>query len=101
MLVTTLIENQDAWHTQLGAIDFASSAIVRGLLVMPKVAVPSQQRAFRNHHSWEDDPAAREALGPIIAKWLAQGVPRALRLSATSSSPTLGSATASLLYLSS
>jgi hypothetical protein len=73
MLVTTLVEHQDAWHTQLSAIAFASGAIVRGLLVIPKVAVPSQQRAFRNHHSWEDDPAAREALGPIIAKWLAQG----------------------------
>jgi hypothetical protein len=41
---------------------------------MPKVAVPSQQRVFRNHPSWEDDPAARDALGPTIAKWLAQGV---------------------------
>ncbi len=36
--------------------------------------MPSQQRIFRNHPSWGDDPAAREALGPIIAKWLAQGV---------------------------
>jgi len=29
---------------------------------------------MRNHPSWEDDPAAQAALGPIIAKWLAQGV---------------------------
>ncbi len=39
---------------------------------MPKVAVPSEQGVFRDHQSREDDPAA--ALGPIIAKWLAQGV---------------------------
>ena len=73
-MVTTLVEHQDAWHTELGSIDAATIAIVRGLLVMPKVAVPSQQRVFRNHPSWENDPAAREALGPIIAKWLAQGI---------------------------
>jgi hypothetical protein len=75
-MVTTLVEHQEAWHTQLGTIDAATSAIVKGLqvLVMPKVAVPSQQRIFRNHPSWEEDPAAREALGPIIAKWLAQGI---------------------------
>ena len=73
-MVTTLVEHQEAWHTQLGSIDAATSAIVKGLLVMPKVAVPSQRRVFRNHPSWEDDPAAREALGPIIAKWLAQGI---------------------------
>ena len=29
---------------------------------------------MRNHPSWEDDTAAQAALGPIIAKWLAQGV---------------------------
>jgi hypothetical protein len=73
-MVTTLVEHQDAWHTELGSIDMATSAIVRGLLIMPKVAVPSQRRVFRNHPSWEDDPAAQAALGPIIAKWLAQGV---------------------------
>ena len=73
-MVTTLVEHQDAWHTELGSIDTATSAIVKGLLVMPKVAVPSQRRAFRNHPSWEDDPAAQAALGPIIAKWLAQGI---------------------------
>jgi hypothetical protein len=73
-MVTTLVEHQEAWHTELGSIDAATSAITRGLLVMPKVAVPSQQQVLRNHPSWEDDPAARAALGPIIAKWLAQGV---------------------------
>ncbi len=75
-MVTTLVEHQEAWHTQLGTIDATTSAIVRGLLVMPKVkvAVPSQPRIFHNHPSWEDDPAARAAPGPIMAKWLAQGV---------------------------
>ena len=73
-MVTTLVEHQEAWHTELGSIDAATSAITRGLLIMPKVAVPSQQQVLRNHPSWEDDPAAQAALGPIIAKWLAQGV---------------------------
>ncbi len=73
-MVTILVEHQAALQTQLGSIDATSSAIVRGLLVMPKVAVPSQLRIFRNHPSWENDPAAREASWPIITKWLAQEV---------------------------
>ena len=38
---------------------------------MPKISTPSQQTALRNHPSWEDDPKAKAALGPVIAKWLA------------------------------
>ena len=72
--VTALVEAQLAWHTELGTLDKLSSTIVRGLLVMPKLATPSQRVSLRNHPSWEDDPAAQLALGPIIAKWLAQGV---------------------------
>ena len=72
--VTALVEAQEAWHCELGQLDRLSSTIVRGLLVMPKIATPSQCKALRNHPSWEDDPAAQVALGPIIAKWLAQGV---------------------------
>ena len=72
--VTALVEAQLAWHTELGALDALSSTITGGLLVMPKISTPSQRVARRNHPSWEDDPAAQEALGPIIAKWLAQGV---------------------------
>ena len=41
---------------------------------MPKIAVPSQHRSFRNHPSFDGDPEAQRALGPVIAKWLAQGV---------------------------
>jgi hypothetical protein len=55
-------------------LDPLSSTIVKGLLVMPKTATPSQRKVLRNHPSWENDPAAQAALGPIIAKWLAQGV---------------------------
>ena len=72
--VTALVEAQLAWHTELGTLDNLSSTIVRGLLVMPKIATPSQRVSLRNHPSWEGDPAAQLALGPIIAKWLAQGV---------------------------
>ena len=72
--VTALVEAQEAWHHELGRLDSLSSTIVRGLLVMPKIAIPSQRKVLRNHPSWEDDPAAQKALGPIIAKWLAQGV---------------------------
>jgi hypothetical protein len=74
-MVTTLVEHQEAvWHTQLGSIDAATSTIVKGLLTMPKVAAPPQQRTYSSHPSWEEDPEAQAALGPIIAKWLAQGV---------------------------
>jgi hypothetical protein len=72
--VTALVEAQQAWHQELGPLDSLSSTIVKGLLVMPKIASPSQRKVMRNHPSWEDDPAAQAALGPIIAKWLAQGV---------------------------
>jgi hypothetical protein len=58
----------------LGQLDAVSSAITRGKLVMPKISSPSQQTALRNHPSWEDDPKAKAALGPVIAKWLASGV---------------------------
>ena len=72
--VTALVEAQEAWHHELGQLDSMSSTIVKGLLVMPKIAIPSQRKVLRNHPSWENDPAAQKALGPIIAKWLAQGV---------------------------
>ena len=72
--VTALVEAQEAWHTELGQIDGVSSAIVRGLLVMPKISAPLQQTVLRNHPSFENDAAAKAALGPVIAKWLAEGV---------------------------
>lgn len=72
--VTALVEAQEAWHCELGQLDQLSSTIVRGMLIMPKIATPSQCKSLPNHPSWEDDPAAQAALGPIIAKWLAQGV---------------------------
>ena len=72
--VTALVEAQDAWHCEFGSLDRITSVIVRGQLVMPKITTPSQCKILRNHPSWEDDPAAQAALGPIIAKWLAQGV---------------------------
>ena len=72
--VTALVEAQEAWHSELGPIDGVSSAIVRGLLVMPKIAAPSQQTVLRNHPSFKNDAAAKAALGPVIAKWLAEGI---------------------------
>ena len=72
--VTALVEAQLAWHQELGTLGSLSSTIVRGLLVMPKSATPSLRKVLHNHPSWENDPAAQAALGPIIAKWLAQGV---------------------------
>jgi hypothetical protein len=69
-----LVEAQQAWHHELGTLDSTTSSIVRGLLVMPKISTPSQRKVLRNHPSWEDNPEAQAALGPIIAKWLTQGV---------------------------
>ena len=68
------MEAQAAWACELGQLDAVSSAITRGKLVMPKISTPSQQTALRNHPSWEDDPKAKAALGPVIAKWPASGV---------------------------
>ena len=72
--VTALVEAQQAWESELGTLDAVTATIVAGKLVMPKVALPSQQTFLRNHPSWEKDPKAKEALGPVIAKWLATGV---------------------------
>ena len=68
------MEAQKAWHTELGQLDAVTRAIVSGKLVMPKVSSPSQQTVLRNHPSFENDEKAKEALGPVIAKWLATGV---------------------------
>jgi hypothetical protein len=62
------VEAQKAWHTELGQLDAVTSAIVSGKLVMPKVSRTSQQTVPRNHPSFEN---AKEAMGPVIAKWLA------------------------------
>ena len=72
--VTALVEAQKAWHTELGQLDAVTSAIVSGKLVMPKISSPSQQTVLRNHPSFDKDDKAKEALGPVIAKWLATGV---------------------------
>ena len=68
------MEAQAGWESELGTLDAVTATIVAGKLVMPKVALPSQQTFLRNHPSWEKDPKAKEALGPVIAKWLATGV---------------------------
>lgn len=72
--VTALVEARDAWATELGTLDAVTRAITLGKLVMPKILAPSQQTVLRNHPSWENDDAAKRALGPVIAKWLASGV---------------------------
>ena len=38
------------------------------------ISAPSQQKALRNHPSWDNNEDAKRALGPVIAKWLASGV---------------------------
>ena len=72
--VTALAEAADAWACELATLDGVTAAITRGKLVMPKISAPTQQTALRNHPSWEKDDAAKAALGPVIAKWLATGV---------------------------
>ena len=72
--VTALVEAQQAWESGLRTLDAVTATSVAGKLVMPKVALPSQQTFLRNHPWWEKDLKAKEALGPVIAKWLATGV---------------------------
>ena len=68
--VTALVEAQQAWESELGTLDAVTATIIAGKLVMPKVALPSQQTFLLNLASWEKDPKAKEALCPVIAKWL-------------------------------
>ena len=72
--VTAPVEARDAWASELGTLDSVTRSITRGQLVMPRISAPSQQKALRNHPSWENDEDAKRALGPVIAKWLASGV---------------------------
>jgi hypothetical protein len=72
--VTAVVEARDAWASELGALDAVTRSITRGQLVMPRISAPSQQKALRNHPSWENDEDVKRALGPVIAKWLASGV---------------------------
>ena len=72
--VTALVEARHAWASELGTLDAVTRSITRGQLVMPRISAPSQQKALRNHPSWESDEDAKRALGPVIAKWLASGV---------------------------
>ena len=73
--VMSLYDARENWELIMkGVIDATTSAIVNGLLVMPLRSWPSRCIHKQNHASWEDDPAAQEALGPTIAKWLATGV---------------------------
>ena len=72
--VTALVEAQQAWVHLLGPLDTVSSSIVHGTLVMPKISSPSCSNSQKNHDSLDSDPVAQTALGPVIAKWLAQGI---------------------------
>jgi hypothetical protein len=59
--VTAPVEAQDAWHQELGSLDAMTSAIIQGLLVMPKISSPSQRKELRNQDSWEDDQPPRRS----------------------------------------
>jgi hypothetical protein len=72
--VTALVEARDAWASELGTLDAVTRSITRGQLVMPRISASSQQKALRNHQSWENDENAKRAFGPVIAKWLTSGV---------------------------
>jgi hypothetical protein len=48
--ITALVEAQEVWHSELGPIDGVSSAIVRGLLVMPKITAPLRQQTVLHNH---------------------------------------------------
>jgi len=72
--VTALVEAQQAWAHFLGPLDAVTSSLIHGSLVMPKISSPTRFTYQKNHNSFEKDPAAQIALGPVLAKWLAQGV---------------------------
>ena len=57
--ITALVEARDAWASELGTLDTVTRSITRGQLVMPRISAPSQQKALRNHPSWENDEDAK------------------------------------------
>jgi hypothetical protein len=73
-LVTALVEARGAWASELGTLDAVTRSITRGQLVMPRISAPSQQKALRNHPSWENDEDAKRALGQdseVVGVWSA------------------------------
>jgi len=59
---------------RLDPLDADTSSILHGTLVMPKIASPTRRHIQKNHNSFENDAAAQAGLGPVPAKWLAQGI---------------------------
>gem|GEM_PF-2417476 len=72
--VTTVVERSGAWHARLGPLDGTAKAIVDGNFTYPRKSWALTPSWMRNHPSWEDDPKAKEALGPTIASWISSGV---------------------------
>jgi len=72
--VTSLVEARKEWHRLLGPLDAVTAAIVDGKLVMPKPKFPLHGSWRPNHPSWERNKDAKQALGPKLASWIAQGI---------------------------
>jgi hypothetical protein len=63
-----------AWHRRLGPLDATTATIVSGKLQMPKPRFAFRPSARKNHASWEQNEAAKIALGPKFATWVWQGI---------------------------
>ena len=72
--VLAVVLNAAAWRLRLGDLPADTEAIISGRFVYPKVAMPSEPVDMRNHASFELDPAAQEALGPIVAVYIWRGI---------------------------
>mmetsp|Transcript_37009 Transcript_37009/g.98320 ORF Transcript_37009/g.98320 Transcript_37009/m.98320 type:complete len:1072 (+) Transcript_37009:2523-5738(+) len=71
---TTIVERREAWTKMLGVLDAVTQTIVDGRLVLPKTGFLLRRLCLANHPSFENDTAAKEALGKILAKWIFQGI---------------------------
>ena len=72
--VTTIVERSALWHKVLGPIDGAAAAILAGHLSYPRDCWDWEPVSSANHPSWENDLAAKKALGPTIAAWIHSGI---------------------------
>jgi hypothetical protein len=72
--VSSIVERRKHWFIKLGDIEAEVAAIVSGYLQMPRLHNETLGIARRNHPSWENNPEAKAALGPVTASWLYGGI---------------------------
>jgi hypothetical protein len=69
-----VVNFRDNWERLVGPLTGEVSAILQGLLNLPRTSHEARRSFKKNHPSFQDDPRAHEILGPKAAGWLYHGI---------------------------